>query len=176
MESALRNSIVNCHMAVDVLSAEDVWDLDRKNSQFCLPWVALLVLCLYCATDVSTSLKLHVIFFTGSFPEPYLVALIRDGTIQAIDLATLHTTVVLSDLKDVYWYSNLAVDYVDKKLYFNHRWRIARANFDGTNMEIIPSQDRIQHLHLMGLDDVCSGCIIILSSSWDLCGVFRSQI
>ena len=138
-------------MAVDVLAAEDVWDLDRKNSQFCLPWATLLLLCLYCATDVSTSLKLHVIFFTGSFPEPYLVALIRDGTIQAIDLATLHTTVVLSDLKDVYWYSNLAVDYVEKKLYFNHRRRIARANFDGTNMEIIPSQERIRTFALDGI-------------------------
>ena len=104
--------------------------------------MALLVLCLYCATDVSTSLKLHVIFFTGPFPEPYLVALINDGTIQAIDLATLHATVVLSGLEDVRSWSNLAVDYVDMKLYFNNRLRIARANFDGTNMEIIPSQDK----------------------------------
>ena len=113
--------------------------------------MALLVLCLYCATDVSTSLKLHVIFFTGSFPEPYLVALINDGTIQAIDLATLHATVVLSDLEDVHWWSNLAVDYVDKKLYFNHGWRIARANFDGTNMEIIPSKDGIRTFALDGI-------------------------
>ena len=38
LESALRNSIVNCRiLAVDVLAAEDVWDLDRNISQFCLP-------------------------------------------------------------------------------------------------------------------------------------------
>ena len=113
--------------------------------------MALLVLCLYCATDVSTSLKLHVIFFTGPFPEPYLVALINDGTIKAIDLATLHATVVLSGLEDVEWYNNLAVDYVDMKLYFNRRWRIARANFDGTNMEIITSQDNINTFALDGI-------------------------
>ena len=85
-------------------------------------------------------MKLHVIFSTGPFPEPYLVALINDGTIKAIDLTTLHATVVLSGLEDGY---SLAVDYVDMKLYFSHRWRITRANVDGTHMEIIPSQDRI---------------------------------
>ena len=101
---------------------------------------------------MSTCLKLHVIFLTGSFPEPYLVALlISDGTIQAIDLATLHTTVVLSELKYVRWWSNLAVDNVDKKLYFNHGRRIARANFDGTNMEIIPSQDKFDTFALDGI-------------------------
>ena len=100
---------------------------------------------------MSTCLKLHVIFLTGSFPEPYLVALINDGTVKAIDLATLHATVVLSGLEDVEWYNNLAVDYVDMKLYFNHRQRIARANFDGTNMEIIPSQDKFDTFALDGI-------------------------
>ena len=72
-----------------------------------------------------------------------MAALIDDGTIQAIDLATLHTKVVLSGLENVTLWRDLAVDYVDKKFYFNHRMRIALANFDGTNMEVIPSQDDI---------------------------------
>ena len=79
-----------------------------------------------------------------------MVALINDGRIHAIDLTTLHVTVVLV-VQDIRWYSNLAVDYVDTKFYFNHLWTIARANFDGTKMEIIPSKDRIQTFALDGI-------------------------
>ena len=89
-------------------------------------------------------LLFRVIFFAGPYPEPYMLGYTSDGTITAIDLTTLDSTVVLSELENVHYWGNLAVEYVDRKLYFNHRGRIFRANFDGSNMEIIKSEESIR--------------------------------
>ena len=87
-------------------------------------------------------MKFHVIFFIGFFPEPYLLSYIDDDTIIAIDLRTLHTTVAFSGLKNNGW-TNLFVDYVGMKIYFNHGLKICRGNFDASNKEVLPSQDDI---------------------------------
>ena len=74
-------------------------------------------------------------FFTGSYPEPYL--LIRTRTeILATDLATLDTTVIMCGLK-YNDYEGLDIDQEGKKIYFTDVLHIYRANFDGTGKERI---------------------------------------
>ena len=88
-------------------------------------------------------MKLHVIFFIGFFPEPYLLSYINDGTIIATDLTTLHTKLAFSGLESAGDRTNLRVDYVGMKIYFSHGSKIWRGNFDVFNIEVIPSQDDI---------------------------------
>jgi hypothetical protein len=77
----------------------------------------------------------HAIFFTGSYPEPYL--LIRTKTeILATDLATLDTTVIMRGLR-YNEYESLDTDMQGKKIYFTDVSHIYRANFDGTGKERI---------------------------------------
>lgn len=58
----------------------------------------------------------------------------RSGNkIWAIDLLTLDTTIIVSNLTAV----ALDVDIVEKKLYFSNGSDILRANLDGTNIEVI---------------------------------------
>ena len=93
--------------------------------------------------NLSLSTKLHVIFFIGPYPEPYLVGYTDDLTIIAVDLTTLHTKVLLSGLRHLFYKARLVqmvVDYIGMKLYFTHRSRICRAYIDGSAVEIIPSQ------------------------------------
>ena len=60
--------------------------------------------------------------------------LIRSETeIQAIDLLTLDTRLIISILTD--W--TMDIDTVDKKLYFCQRNNILRANLDGSSVEVI---------------------------------------
>ena len=60
--------------------------------------------------------------------------LIRSLTdIQAIDLLTLDTRLVISGLTNV----EMDIDTVDKKLYFRQGNNILRANLDGSSVEVI---------------------------------------
>ena len=74
-------------------------------------------------------------YFTGSYPEPYL--LIRTRTeILATDLATLDTTVIMRGL-EYDDYEGLDIDMEGNKIYFTDVSHIYRANFDGTGKERI---------------------------------------
>ena len=81
---------------------------------------------------LKNNLYLCIIISAGPYPEPYLF--IRSLTdIQAIDLLTLDTRLIISGL--TVW--AMDIDTVDKKLYFRQGNNILRANLDGSSVEVI---------------------------------------
>ena len=75
---------------------------------------------------------LCIMISAGQYLEPYL--LIRSSKeIQAIDLLTLETSVVIRGLTG----EAMDIDTVDKKIYFGQGNNISRANFDGSRIEIV---------------------------------------
>ncbi len=73
------------------------------------------------------------VFFPGPYPEPYIFIL-SSSEIEVIDLLTHDKTVVISGLQDCF---AMAVDIAQMKLYFEDSKNISRANFDGSNVEVI---------------------------------------
>ena len=70
--------------------------------------------------------------FTGSFPEPYLLA-VGKKKIAVVDLTTKYSTFVIEDQN----IANLIIDPVDEKMYFKTDKVVYRANFDGYGKKII---------------------------------------
>jgi membrane carboxypeptidase/penicillin-binding protein len=70
--------------------------------------------------------------FTGSFPEPYLLA-VGNTKIAVVDLTTNYSTFVIEGQN----IENLIIDPVDDKMYFKTDIGVQRANFDGYDKEVI---------------------------------------
>ena len=70
--------------------------------------------------------------FTGSFPEPYFLA-VGETKIAVVDLTTNYSTFVMNGQN----FENLIIDPIDDKMYFKTDIGVQRANFDGYDKEII---------------------------------------
>ncbi len=76
--------------------------------------------------------------FTGSFPEPYLLA-VSKTKIAVVDLTSNYSTFVFNGQN----IDHLVIDPVDDKMYFKSEKGIFRANIDGYDKEVIYQNNRI---------------------------------
>ncbi len=74
--------------------------------------------------------------FTGSFPEPYLLA-VGNTTIAVVDLTSNYSTFVINGQN----IENLIIDPAGDKMYFKTDKGVQRANFDGNDKEVIYQSD-----------------------------------
>ncbi|CAB4043868.1 Hypothetical predicted protein, partial [Paramuricea clavata] len=73
------------------------------------------------------------------FPEPYLLA-VSETRIAVVDLSSSYSTIVVHERHGI---KNLIIDPVEKNMYFKSGTKVYRANFDGSDKEVI-DEDAIQ--------------------------------
>ena len=85
-----------------------------------LPWLNIILF--YC-----------IVYSSGPYPKPFLFVNERGSGIYAIDLLTHAKTGVISGLKMNY---GMAINTVEKKIYFGNGSSISKADLDGTGVEV----------------------------------------
>lgn len=78
-----------------------------------------------------------MISLTGPFPHPYLLA-VSEKRIAVIDLISNYSSSVIDECHNI---TNLVIDPVDNKIYFQNGTKVHRANFDGSDKEVIDQND-----------------------------------